>query len=162
MPSQAVARTQKPALLLMIPPPLLFAIAFGVGALLQRLVPLPAAAGAAAERWAGAAVLVAGLGFGLSQSLRFLRRRTTLNPFADPADMVVTGPYGLSRNPMYLTLIVAYLGATLMLGSLWPLATLAAPVAILVRTVIPFEEARMLAVFGGRYRDYQARVRRWL
>ena len=162
MQPQAAATMQKPAFLLMIPPPLTFAAAFGVGALLQRLVPLSAAAGGDGERWAGAAILAAGLCFGVSLSLRFLMRRTTLNPFADPADMVVTGPYRLSRNPMYLTLIVAYLGGTLMLGSLWPLVTLAVPVAILTRVVIPFEEARMLAVFGGRYRDYQARVRRWL
>ncbi len=162
MQPRSAATIEKPAILLMVPPPLMFAAAFGVGALLQRLVPLPAAAGVAAERWVGAAILAAGLGFGLSLAVRFLMRRTTLNPFAVPADMLVTGPYGLSRNPMYLTLIVAYLGGTLMLGSLWPLVTLAGPVAILARVVIPFEEARMLAVFGGRYRDHCARVRRWL
>lgn len=162
MQSQSPSMMQKPAVLLMMPPPLMFAFAFGVGAAIHRFMPLPPAAVAGEAFWAGGALLAAGVCVGLSLAARFLTRRTTLNPFANPAEMVVTGPYGLSRNPMYLTLIVAYLGGTLMLGSVWPLVTLAVPVAILTRVVIPFEEVRMLAVFGGRYRDYQARVRRWL
>ncbi len=63
---------------------------------------------------------------------------------------------------MYLTLVTVYLGGTLMLGSIWPLATLVVPLAILSRVVIPFEEARMRATFGEAYREYCSRVRRWL
>ena len=89
-------------------------------------------------------------------------RRTTLNPFASPSVLVSRGLYRFSRNPMYLCLIIAYLGAALMIGSAWPLLTLLVPVAVLALTVIPFEEARMREIFGASYQDYYARVRRWL
>lgn len=161
MPLQSASTSQLPMPLLVVPPPLLFAAAFGVGALLHHLVPLPAVASAYVA-WAGAAVLVAGACLGLSLAARFLIQRTTLKPFADPAVLVASGAYRFSRNPMYLSLIVAYLGAALTSGSIWPFVTLAVPVAIMMRIVIPFEEARMLAVFGASYEDYRARVRRWI
>ncbi len=162
MQPQPAPSLPRPGPLLLVPPPLLFAAAFGAGVMLQHLAPLPAIAVANVVRWAGAAILAAGVCLGLALAARFLIQRTTLKPFADPAFMVARGPYGLSRNPMYLSLIVAYLGATLMSREVWPLVTLLAPVATMAFVVIPFEEARMLAVFGARYRDYCARVRRWL
>ncbi len=162
MQPHSAATTQRPFGLLMVPPPLMFAFAFGVGAAIQRFVPLPPAAVAGSAFWAGAVILAAGVCLGLSLAARFLMRRTTLNPFADPSVFVARGSYRLSRNPMYLSLIIAYLGGALMLGSAWPLLTLLVPVVTLARVVIPFEEARMRAVFAASYQDYCARVRRWL
>ena len=162
MQQQSVLTVPRPTPLVLVPPPFLFAAAFGAGALLDHFLPLPRAAMPSAVYWGGAALVVAGLGFGLWLAVSFLFRRTTLKPFADPAVLVTAGAYRISRNPMYLSLIVIYVGAALMFGSAWPLAMLVAPVAILMRFVIPFEEERMRAAFGARYRDYRARVRRWL
>lgn len=162
MPLQSASTKPRPAPLLVVPPPLMFAVAFGAGVLLQRFVALPPAAVADDLTWVGATVLAVSVCLGLSLAARFLVRRTTLKPFADPAVLVAGGPYRFSRNPMYLCLIVAYVGGALMFGSLWPFATLLVPLAVLTRIVVPFEEARMQAVFGARYQDYLSRVRRWL
>ncbi len=162
MAQQPALTVSRPAPLALVPPPLLFAAAFGAGALLDHFVPLSRSATPRDVFWAGAAVLAAGLGLGLSLAAGFLIRRTTLKPFADPVVLVTAGAYRVSRNPMYLSLIVTYLGAAAMVGSLWPMVILALPVAVMARVVIPFEEERMLATFGARYQDYQARVRRWL
>ncbi len=145
-----------------LPPPMMFGIAFALGAALQHLLPMAGLPFAAAAFDVGAALLAIGVCCGAGLAISFLARRTTLNPFGDPSHLVVRGPYRLSRNPMYLTLVIAYLGGTLMLGSAWPLLTLLGPVAVLSRVVIPVEEAHMLATFGDAYRDYCGRVRRWL
>jgi protein-S-isoprenylcysteine O-methyltransferase Ste14 len=92
----------------------------------------------------------------------FLTRRTTLNPFASSSRLFVSGPYRFSRNPMYLGLLVAYLGGCVLAQSLWPLLLLVLPLSVLDRVVIPFEEASLRATFGADYDAYCARVGRWL
>lgn len=152
----------RPFALFMLPPPLLFGIAFGVGALIHYWSPIPSGLHSAALFYGGCALLGVGLCLGIILAASFLVQRTTLNPFATPSTFVERGPYRFSRNPMYLAIILAYLGGTMMVGSIWPLATLIAPVAILSGIVIPFEEASMSARFGETYREYCARVRRWI
>jgi len=83
-------------------------------------------------------------------------------PWRPTTALVTDGPYRISRNPMYLGLTLLYLGATALANSAWPLVGL--PVIILVMNVvvIPGEEARLEAMFGTTYREYCARVRRWV
>lgn len=162
MPSTAGSSVQRPFVLFMIPPPLMFVIAFGAGALIQRFAPFPSADWDAGAYGAGLVLLGLGVCLALSLAGTFLTRRTTLNPFAKPSTFFARGPYRFSRNPMYLSLILTYLGGSLMFGSVWPLLTLLVPVAILSRIVIPFEEAKMLSAFGDGYQAYCARVRRWI
>ena len=49
-----------------------------------------------------------------------------------------------------------------MLDLPWALALLPAPVLVLQRVQIPFEEARMARLFGHAYLRYRDRIRRWL
>jgi protein-S-isoprenylcysteine O-methyltransferase Ste14 len=95
-------------------------------------------------------------------AITFLIRRTTLNPFAAPPTFLARGLYRFSRNPMYLGVVLVYLAGTLLVGSLWPLVLLVAPLLILDRVVIPFEEANMRTAFGDSYQSYCAHVRRWV
>lgn len=141
---------------------MMFGVAFALGAAVHHFFPLPEQPIGRSAFLAGVVLLVIGVSMGVSLAISFLVCRTTLNPFAEPSQFVARGPYRISRNPMYLTLVITYLGGALMLGSVWPLLTLLAPVVILSRIVIPFEEAHMLSRFGDDYRDYRGRVRRWL
>ena len=88
---------------------------------------------------------------------------TEIDPVSERnAALVTTGPYRLTRNPMYLGLTVATLGMGIWIGS-WPM--LAAPVAVFVIANwghIPFEEAKMRRQFGAEYDAYASKVRRWL
>ena len=88
---------------------------------------------------------------------------TELDPLSTAnAKLVTHAPYGVSRNPMYLGLVVATLGMAIWVGS-WPM--LAAPVLTFLtadRVHVPFEEAKMRRQFGGDFDAYVARVRRWL
>lgn len=92
----------------------------------------------------------------------FLRNRTTVFPHGNPARLVTGGPYRLTRNPMYVSLTLAYLGAASLWQLLWPLALLPLPLLWLDRLLIPLEESRLQASFQDTYDAYRHRVRRWL
>lgn len=150
--------------LLRVPPPLMFVAAFLAGIGLQRLAPLPGLSDGPATvvRLAGAALVLAGLLVMLSGAAIFLRRRTTLVPFGTAAQLVTSGPYRFTRNPMYLGLALIYTGAAARLGQPWALVLLPLPLVVLGRVVIPFEEARLRARFGEAFQEYCRRVRRWI
>ena len=76
--------------------------------------------------------------------------------------LVTTGIHGWSRNPIYLGMFLVYGGIGIAVRSPWILI-LAVPLAITIRYgVVAREESYLGRRFGDAYRDYKARVRRWL
>jgi len=141
-----------------VPPPMLFAGSFVASYVLAPRYDAPAAL-----RIAGGGVVAAGVALMASAVLLFAVRRTTIVPHAQHArELVARGPFRLTRNPMYLGLTFAYVGATLATGSPWSLAALALPLWVMHARVIPYEEASLARTFGDSYLRYQGRVRRWL
>ena len=114
------------------------------------------------EVLAGAVLANAGLLLALVCLGMFARKRTTILPSRSASAIVERGPYRFSRNPMYLSLVLAYAGLAGMLEAPWSLLLLPLPVATLQRVTIPHEEARLAAVLGEDYVRYRARVRRWI
>lgn len=92
----------------------------------------------------------------------FKWRKTTINPFGQPAVVVRDGVYRFSRNPMYLGMLLVLMGTGIWLGNI--LALLLAPgfVWIMTRWYILREEQLMDARFGDQYRLYRSQVRRWI
>ena len=92
----------------------------------------------------------------------FARHRTTVNPYSGASTLCTRGPFRFSRNPIYLGDWFLLAGVSLLLGTFWPL--LFAPLIwIMIRFgVIRHEEVHLEAKFGDAYRDYKARVRRWI
>ena len=146
------------------PAPLTFAGCLAAGNLVQHLLALPVYAGpwVPALQTAGGLLATAGLLLSLASLGLFARGRTTILPSGTASRLVVDGPYRFSRNPMYVSLVAAYVGLALQLHAPWALPLLALPLLQLQRVMIPFEEARMQALFGEAYLAYRARVRRWL
>jgi protein-S-isoprenylcysteine O-methyltransferase Ste14 len=146
-----------------IPPPVQFALAFLVGIGLDRLMPWrPAWMAMQITHWAGFALTLFGCSLAAAAAGRFVLRRTTLHPTGEPAHLVVAGAHAWSRNPMYLSLTVVYVGLALTLGRSWPLILVVLPWASMNWVVIPFEEARLSEIFGEDYAAYCRRVRRWI
>ncbi len=78
-----------------------------------------------------------------------------------PERIIDTGPYALSRNPMYLGHIVWMVGLVLVTRS--PLALVAAAIRIPWYDARAAEdEARLEKAFGQQYVDYKGRVPRWI
>ena len=78
------------------------------------------------------------------------------------ASLFRTGPYRLSRNPIYLAFSLFQLGLALALSSVALLITLIPAVALMAFVVIPREERYLEARFPAEYSSYKAAVRRWL
>ena len=106
----------------------------------------------------GAVLLVWIMVFGFSQ-YRNLPERLPVD--WSPAILMTGGPYAISRHPMYVGELALWLGWAILYGSipvLIGLAVLGAVVALLA----PREERALEAKFGEVYRQYKARVPRWL
>ena len=151
-------------LIMRIPPPLLFVASFFGGVGMQRLLPLPLYPARLLP--IGQAVGLVFIGGSallmLSAVIVFVLARTTIVPFSAASTLVVRGPYRFTRNPMYVGLALAYLGAAIVLAFPWPLLFLPLPLALIQRVVIPFEEARLRQIFGDDFERYCLEVRRWL
>ena len=80
---------------------------------------------------------------------------------AEPGQLVTSGPYSLSRHPMYVAWTLAYLGVALVLSSSWMLI-LFPVLAGWIHLESGREEERMFQTFGSAYTSYQARIGRYL
>src|ERR1700719_1924039 len=78
-----------------------------------------------------------------------------------PTRLVTEGPYGLTRNPMYLAHLIFMLGLVVTLRSYVALGLLVLR-AIWFHTRVVADEARLTARLGAAYTDYMRRVKRWV
>jgi len=163
MPNDQSTKKNSFQFLLRIPVPWVFILTYLAGAAIDyatgphffiKRVPRLGIAGAAVFA-VGAAI--AGWGW-----LTFRKARTTTVPGEISSRFVTWGPYRFTRNPMYVGLVVAYVGEAMILRQIWPLLLLPLVVAYVNWVVIPVEEGKLTEVFGDEYLGYQARTRRWL
>lgn len=84
------------------------------------------------------------------------------NPYKPTLAILERGPFRVTRNPMYLQMVLICIGVGILLLNGW--LVLLAPVCawILWRLAIEPEEAYLEQKFGDEYRDYKNRVRRWI
>ena len=141
-------------------PPLVYSSSIMTGALLTWLWPLPIAPPAAVS--IGGTMVFASI-------LLFLFSVRALSAAGTPArgnqpttNIVRTGPYRFSRNPIYLSFFVAQLGIALWISSIWMVATLIPAAAVVSRVVVPREERYLESRFGQQYSSYRDSARRWL
>ena len=148
---------------LKIPPPavalLLFGAMWAIAAVAPTIEPP-----AFIHLGAAAAIALAGGAVSLTGILTFRHAKTTLNPMKpeESSALVCSGIYRVTRNPMYLGLLLALLGWAIFLSCLW---TLLGPLTFVVymnRFQIVPEESILAGIFGSDYLAYKSEVRRWL
>ncbi|HWE07456.1 MAG TPA: isoprenylcysteine carboxylmethyltransferase family protein [Rhizomicrobium sp.] len=102
--------------------------------------------------WFGVVLIAAGAAFAVSAALLFRAEETEISPTSQTnRRLVIRGPYRLTRNPMYLGLVLASLGIAFCVGSLPMFAAPLLNFATTNQVHIPFEEARMRRQFGQAY-----------
>ncbi len=113
----------------------------------------------------------AGLGFELlgatitiSSALAFAKWKTTMNPLKprEASSLITGGTFALSRNPMYLGMLLFLIGPALQFNPVGgiPMAFLFA--LYMNAFQIPPEESALSEIFGEEYREYAKKVRRWI
>jgi len=148
---------------LKIPPPVYLLLFAGLMWLVDHFVPW---GGVIESPWntigivlVAAAILLDIVSLGL-----FFRARTTFNPIKpeNTRELVTVGSYRLTRNPMYLGMVVILTGWGIWLGSILPFLLIPLFMVVLTYQQILPEERILEEKFGETYLKYKRNVRRWL
>lgn len=141
-------------------PPLIFFGCLAAGYGLNLALPgLPASQ---VLKAAGALALGAGLALVMWASLTLARAQTAVLPHHPARRLVTKGPFGLSRNPIYLGEALILAGLAGIESSAGYAAAAALFVMLVTRFAVEREEAHLAARFGAAWEAYSGRVRRWL
>jgi protein-S-isoprenylcysteine O-methyltransferase Ste14 len=143
-------------------PPIAWALAALVGLTLQWVVSLPFMPASVPAGWIGGIVFVLALAL-FAWAIATMTRAGSNVPTNLPTTTIVeTGPYRFTRNPIYLGMFLGLVGLAIAFDSLWLLVMLV-PFTLAIRYgVVAREEAYLERKFGDAYRQYRARVRRWV
>ena len=145
------------------PPPLVYLASILLGIAMRYTAgPLAVAAYRYLALTAGVAVLLGGVWLIVGAWTLFRRTGQDPKPWKPTPEIVLSGPYRFTRNPMYLGMACIQIGLGLALNNLW-ISLLAAFSLLAVHfiAVLP-EENYLTEKFGENYRDYLAKVRRYL
>ena len=145
------------------PPPLVFVLAVFAGFLLNRwALPLPLTLPEGIRELVGDGAVLLGITLMIAATLLFRRTGQHPAPWKTTPEIVATGPFRLTRNPMYLGMAMIHLGTGLRLANGWILGLLPLAVFGVYWTAIRHEEAYLERKFGDSYLAYKDSVRRWL
>jgi len=142
-------------------PPTYFLASLGLMAALAFALPL---ADILSWPWRvlGAAPIAAGVWLNLAADRAFKARGTTVKPFERSSALLTDGVFRISRNPIYLGMILILVGVAMLTGSLSPFLVAAGFAAIIETRFIPVEERMLAETFGEAWTAYSGRTRRWL
>jgi len=157
--------TSNPAkILLRIPVPWVFVLTYLVGLALQFIFPFNIGSQETLLLIQIVGVVLFGIGayFAARSLIIFHKAQTTTTPGESSKKLVTWGPYRFSRNPMYVSLILAYIGEAGFLTQAWPLLVLPLMLVYVNRIVIPLEEEVLQRDYNDEYTNYCSKVRRWL
>jgi protein-S-isoprenylcysteine O-methyltransferase Ste14 len=102
--------------------------------------------------------------FMMSSMYAFRKHRTTFDPTSpDKASSLVQGGvFNLSRNPMYVSMLLLLIGWAVKLGNPFSVLILILFVWYMTQFQINAEEEALMELFGAEYKAFCKRVRRWL
>ena len=148
-------------------PPLLFLGALLLGFVSDHLLPLPFLVSRMGSiHWISAIIAACLIAMGVvlvAAGIRNFSAAGTPVPTNEPTRaLVMTGIHSRTRNPIYLGFFLVYVGIGIVVRSPWILIFTLPLAAVIRYGVVAREEAYLEARFGDDYRDYKARVRRWL
>ncbi len=83
-------------------------------------------------------------------------------PIDPPIQLVASGVYRFSRNPIYVAYVAVLFGLFLFFGSLTLLAYAVLCAAVIQLLIVAWEEPVLRRRFGEEYERYTRQVRRWI
>jgi protein-S-isoprenylcysteine O-methyltransferase Ste14 len=141
----------------------LILIFIGIG--LNRLVPFHVGIPipTPARYWVGGGIAVAAL-LGLGAWAIFLVRKDgqSENPWKPTFRIIDKGPFRITRNPMYLQLVIVCFGVAVATMNGWIFLFTPVCAWLLYKLAIQPEEEYLTRKFGDEYLAYQRRTRRWI
>lgn len=145
------------------PPPFVPVIALVVGVVLEMWVlPISPPLSSVLRFGVGGLLIVVGLALMGAAFGLFRSTGQDPKPWESTPEIISTGIYGFTRNPMYVSMGLLQAGIGLALGNLWVVLLVPVTWLTIYRIAIRHEEAYLEKKFGSAYGDYKSRVRRWL
>jgi protein-S-isoprenylcysteine O-methyltransferase Ste14 len=145
------------------PPPLIYAVIFLAAVFIQKKIPIDDHFFKSRMNTAiGILFILLAVYFGTRSMNQFIQTKNTIVPNKPAASLQTTGVYHSTRNPMYLALVMLYLGLSCLIGNWWNIILLPLLLLIIQEYIIKKEEKYLVRKFGQEYIDYRHRVRRWL
>lgn len=148
---------------LKIPPAVVFILfvgmVYGIGHLMPNaMIDVPY------QEWLAYGIFGIGVIIGLLGVVEFARRSTTVNPHKpeNTSELVKSGVYRYSRNPMYVGLFMGLLAIVIFRGSIWAAVVLPLFVWYMNTYQIKPEEVVMKEKFGEEFKNYKKQVNRWI
>ena len=143
------------------PPPFIFILLILAGAGLDYLWPVGVGLPESIEV-IGIALLLCGVAVAILVNAAFKRAGTAIEPWKPTQNIITTGFYAWSRNPIYTGFCLVNIGLGISLNNFWILISFI-PAAVLVYFIaIAKEEAYLQEKFGEEYLAYKNKVRRWI
>lgn len=146
-----------------IPPPFVYLGAVILGALVHRYL-YPVSLGLPRGVRFAAAAVVAATGVGMMAAAAGLFKRTGQDPkpWKLTPEIISTGIYRITRNPMYVSMALLQVAIGLAWGRVWIIALVPVVLAVVYATAVRHEEAYLEEKFGEAYLSYKSSVRRWI
>ncbi len=144
-----------------IPPPLLLLIAIGASYAVSLLFPALQIHIESFQLF-GFVAIAAGLWLFVWAASLLKSHKTTLHPRGKPKQLITHGPYGYSRNPIYLGFLLISIGTALLFANVLAFVGPIIFFAFASTFIVPFEESMLTRVFGKSYKSYLTRTRRWV
>jgi protein-S-isoprenylcysteine O-methyltransferase Ste14 len=142
-------------------PGVLYAVAFAAAYGLHLLWPVHVLPPPAAQ-WTGVALCLVGAALILWGIAAMRRAKTNIYPELPATALVVSGPFRFTRNPLYVALVILFVGLCLQVNTAWGFVVLAPLLLVMHYGVILREERYLERKFGESYRQYRSTVRRYL
>ncbi len=144
-------------------PPMIYLAAVAIGLVVDVNFPLPWVTGpfTTVLQVMGAVVGLGALILDVVTVKTFRDHQTTILPHKGATNLITSGPFAWSRNPIYLGNTLLVLGVGLYFGKLW--LVILAPIAAFItqKLAIEREEQHLQAKFGVAWMEYASKVRRW-
>jgi len=146
-----------------LPPPLTYLVFLILGLLANLYYPVSfSSSGSIVPLALGLVIVTIGLLVGGYALRAMTRAGVTPVPWRAPEKLVIDGPFRFSRNPLFISLTVMYIGISVVANTIWPLGFLVFALVIVNRETVLQEERFLEKKFGEEYRSYKMRVRRWI
>lgn len=145
-------------------PSALFLMTFAVGIVLSWYMPWHASllVNVSLLPFLGIVLLLVSLILNTLSYRAFQKHNTPYAPFSEPQMLIQKGIFGLSRNPVYLALILSQLGLAFVFDNIWLVLGSVVLYFALDYLIVPQEEKILAHTFKETYLRYKRVTRRWL
>ena len=146
---------------MLVPPPTYPIAMIALAVALGRALPLGLPRGPLALLVGGTTGVIA-LALLLSAVRTFRRASTAIEPWKSTRQLITTGVFARSRNPVYVSFLLGQLSIAWLTGNAWVLLLVPVAWLLLDRLQVRREERYLTTTFGDAYDEYCRLTPRWL